>query len=66
MAFPRSIILKRIAIGAVAAISTLSMASAQAPDGAQPPAGAQGQGEQEAEVAVPPGRRTPQQPARRT
>src|SRR5580693_3830534 len=44
MAFPRSTILKRIAIGAVAAITTLSMATAQAPDGAQPPAGAQGQG----------------------
>ncbi len=38
MAVPRSIVLKRIAIGAVAAITTLSMASAQ------PPAPAQGQG----------------------
>ena len=44
MAFPRSIILKRIAIGAVAAIATLSLAMAQAPDGAQAPANAQGPG----------------------
>jgi hypothetical protein len=44
MAFPRSIISKRIAIGAVAAIAALSLAMAQAPDGAQAPAGAQGPG----------------------
>jgi hypothetical protein len=40
MVFPRSIILKRIAIGAIAALTTLSMASAQAPA----PEQGQGQG----------------------
>ena len=44
MAFPRSIIFKRIAIGAVLAIGTLSLAMAQAPDGGQAPANAQGPG----------------------
>ncbi len=43
MAFPRNINLK-IAIGAVAAIGTLSLAIAQAPDGAPGPANAQGPG----------------------
>src|SRR5271154_5547633 len=44
MAFPRNIVLKRIAIGAVAAIGVMSLAMAQAPGGAQAPAGAQGPG----------------------
>jgi hypothetical protein len=44
MAFPRSFIL-RIAIGAVAAITTLSMASAQAPAGGGGPGGGPGGGQ---------------------
>src|SRR5579863_7243615 len=43
MAFPLTINLKRIAIGSVLAIATLSLASAQAPDG-PPPGGGGGRG----------------------
>ena len=44
MAFPRSINLKRIAIGAMLAIGALSLENAQPPANAQAPAGAQGRG----------------------